>query len=45
MDIDIEIDTDDIELCDLGDAMQETRQVFQYPRYPDSEFGFGWGPG
>lgn len=33
-----------VELVDLGDAMEETRQPFWYPRYPDSEFGFGWLP-
>lgn len=34
-----------LDLCDLGDAMQETRQLFWYPRFPDSAFGFGWLPG
>lgn len=31
-------------LCDLGDAMEETRQIFMYPRHPDSAFVFGWLP-
>jgi hypothetical protein len=37
-------DNDDLELRDLGDAMEETKQGFMYPRFPDNEFVFGWWP-
>lgn len=32
-------------LCDLGDAVEETRQLFWVPRFSDSQLGFGWLPG
>lgn len=33
-----------LQVIDLGDARQETRQVSQFPRYFDSIWGMGWAP-
>ena len=36
---------DDVEFFDLGDAKEETKQVFPLPPfYADSTYGFGWRP-
>lgn len=32
----------ELEMIDLGDAMEETRQASTNPRMPDSVFVFGW---
>lgn len=34
-------DTADLELVDLGDAMEETKQCTPVPIWPDSWFGWG----
>lgn len=33
-----------LQVIDLGDAREETKQVSQFPRYADSVFGVGWAP-
>lgn len=36
---------DEIEVVDLGDAIEETKQAFYYPQYADSIYGLGWKQG
>ena len=38
-------DNVELELRDLGDATDETRQGFYYPELPDSTYRWGWLPG
>lgn len=38
------MNTDLIELVDLGDAAQETKQFLPYPVFPDSTYFWGMVP-
>jgi hypothetical protein len=39
------IELEDLELVDLGDAGEETRQGSPVPSYPDSAYNIGQYPG